>query len=258
MRSRRGPSGTRPLWTLLGLGVALVAWTWGSQVMGMLALPSPLLTLEALVRLLADGAALRALLETGGRVAAAFGLALVFGTTLGVLAGTWGAIRAAVGPLVRSLLAVPPIAWVVLALLWFGTGGTAVVFTVAIAILPVTFLAALRGTVTVDRDLDEMVDAFRLSAGQRLHHLVLPNLVSYMVPAAVTAFGLAWKVCVMAELLAARDGVGAGLAEARANLDTAEMFAWILMVVAAFLAVEAAVVRLADLKGGADAAAGQA
>ena len=239
-QARAAPSWT---WTVVGLALAVTLWGWGSTQLSSIALPSPVETAEALARLTATGAAFPALLETGLRVIAAFCAALVVGAGLGLAAGFAVPVRAAIGPLVTMLLAVPPIAWVVLALIWFGTGSPAVMFTVFIAVLPIIFLAAVEGMRTVDPELSEMVKAFRMTRRQMLRHVTLPHLGSYLLPACITAFGIAWKVCVMAELLSAREGVGSGLADARANLDTAETFAWLIIVVSAFLLIEALVLR---------------
>lgn len=230
-------------WGLLGLAVAVLLWGWGSTQLSPIALPSPIETAEALSRLTATGAAFPALAETGLRVIAAFSAALVIGGGLGLAAGFVVPVRAAIGPLVTMLLAVPPIVWVVLALIWFGTGSPAVIFTVFIAVLPIIFLAAVEGVRSVDPELSEMAEAFRMNRRQMLRHVTLPHLGSYLLPASITAFGIAWKVCVMAELLSAREGIGSGLADARANLDTAETFAWLIIVVSAFLLIEALVLR---------------
>ena len=242
-----GQAASRPgrpfLWAAVGLAGLVVAWWWGSTMLGPIAMPSPAETARALIAMMADGRALPALAETGLRVLAAFTGAMLLGGALGLAAGLLPPLRQAVGPLVTMFLAVPPIAWVVLALLWFGTGGSAVVFTTLVALVPIPFVAAVQGLRTVDPGLLEMAAAYKLSLSRRLRDIILPHLLSYLRTAAVTAFGLGWKVTVMAELLAARDGIGSGLADSRANLATAETFAWIAIVVAAFLAIEAFVLQ---------------
>ena len=241
-RDNHRPS-ARLIWGTVGLAVFVLLWFWGSTRLGPIALPSPLETGSAVVALVGDGRALTALAGTGFRVLTAFAVAIALGGGLGLAAGLLPPLRHAIGPLVTMLLAVPPVAWIVLALLWFGTGGVAVVFTVVVALLPIPFLAAVQGVRTVDPGLMEMARAFRLSLRSRLEEIILPHLLSHLLPAVVTTFGLAWKVTVMAELLGAREGVGSGLAGARANLDTAESFAWIAIVVTAFVAVEVGLIR---------------
>jgi NitT/TauT family transport system substrate-binding protein len=141
-------------------------------------------------------------------------------------------------PLVTVMLGTPPIAWLVLALLWFGASDGTPVFTVFIACFPVVFGAALQGTRTLDGQLREMARAFRLPAPMTLAEVYGPHVLAYVFPAWITALGQAWKVVVMAELLASADGVGAALAVARSQLDTAATLAWIGALVGLLLALE--------------------
>ncbi|MEM6358256.1 MAG: ABC transporter permease subunit, partial [Pseudomonadota bacterium] len=135
------------------------------------------------------------------------------------------------------LLAIPPIAWIVLAVLWFGPTTPAVLFTVVVSLATVPYLAAVNGVATVDAKLSEMTRAFRLGTWQRIRVLYGPHLLMHLSPAAVSAFGLAWRLTLLAEVVGATSGIGSGLAAARSTLDTAESFAWIGIVVLLFLTV---------------------
>lgn len=178
------------------------------------------------------------MLVTAGRALMGFLLAGVVGSSLGLLAGLSVTASRTLRPIITVLLGVPPIAWIVLAILWFGMGGATPVFTVLVTTLPLTFAAAVEGMRTVDRRLDDMVRSFKAPPLMVLKDLYLPHLLSYLFPAWVTALGMAWKVAVMAELLATSDGIGAGMAMSRVNLETAEAMAWIIAVVVLLLTVE--------------------
>jgi NitT/TauT family transport system permease protein len=136
------------------------------------------------------------------------------------------------------LVGMPPIAWLVLALLWFGAGDATPVFTVFIASFPIVFIGALQGTRTLDDQLKDVARAYRLPPRMTLTDVYLPHVVSYLFPAWIAALGMSWKIVVMAELLSTSDGVGAALAVSRAHLDTAASMAWIAAVVGLLLAVE--------------------
>jgi NitT/TauT family transport system permease protein len=146
-------------------------------------------------------------------------------------------------PLVTVLLGTPPIAWLVLALLWFGAGDGTPVFTVFVACLPIVFTAALQGTRTLDGRLRDMARVYGLPRGMMLREVYAPHVLSYVFPAWITALGSAWKVVVMAELLATADGVGAALAVTRSQLDAAGTLAWIGAVVGCLLLVEYALLE---------------
>jgi NitT/TauT family transport system permease protein len=223
---------------IASLMLLLAAWEAGSAVYGPLILPDPGTTFATLGGLITSGAAWPELAATARRALAGLALAVAAGSALGMLAGVSMTASMMSRPLVTVLLGTPPIAWLVLAMLWFGASDGTPVFTVFIACFPVVFVAALQGTRTLDGHLREMATVFRLPWRMRLTDVVLPHVVSYLFPAWITALGTSWKVVVMAELLASADGVGAALAVTRSQLDTASTLAWITAVVALLLAVE--------------------
>lgn len=229
-------------WAALGIAALLGLWAWASLEMSPLVLPSPAATARAALQLVLNGGALAGLTVTTASVVAGYLTAMVIGTGVAGLGGATRPIAMALSPLVTMQLAVPPIAWVVLAMMWFGVGRGAVLFTVVVALVPIFFVAVAESLRTLDPDLGEMARAYRLSPWARFRQIVWPQVLAGLIPAGRIAFGLAWKLTVMAELLAARSGVGDGLAMARTNLATAESFAWIGLVVATFLLIEAAVV----------------
>ncbi|MDN3519466.1 ABC transporter permease subunit [Aquisalimonas lutea] len=228
---------------LAGLCALLALWELASARYGDLLLPSPRAAFGALQGLWQSGAAAEAALATARRALVGFALAALTGVTLGLLAGRLRLAARLCDPLATVLLGVPPIAWVVLAILWFQGGLLTPVFTVVATTLPVTFAAAQSGARTVDPRLEEMADAFRFNAWRRLTWLYLPHLLSYLFPAFITTLGVAWKVTVMTELLALGDGIGAELASARASLDTRETLAWVCLVVTVLLALEHGLLR---------------
>lgn len=220
------------------LCLLLAAWEVAAAALGPLVLPPPGQTLAALAALLAEGAAARELLTTGARAMTGLALALVAGSVLGVAAGLSMTASMMARPLVTVLLGTPPIAWLVLAMLWFGSGDGTPVFTAFIACVPVVFVGALQGARTLDHHLRDVADAYRLPWPMRLADLYAPHVLSYLFPAWINALGTAWKVAVMAELLSSSDGVGAALAVTRSQLDMPATLAWISAVVLTLLAVE--------------------
>lgn len=228
---------------LAGICALLALWELASAHYGALLLPSPRAAFGALAGLWQAGEALAAAQATALRALLGFAVAAVLGTGLGLLAGRSRLTSRLLEPLATVLLGVPPIAWVVLAILWFQGGLLTPVFTVAATTLPLTFAAAQAGGRTVDPQLEEMARAYRFGAWQRLIWLYLPHLVAYVFPALITALGVAWKVTVMTELLALGDGIGAEMAGARASLDTRETLAWITLVVVLLLALEHGLLR---------------
>lgn len=223
---------------IASLCLLLAAWEGVSLAYGPLILPDPAAAFARLGELLASGAAWPELAVTARRAMSGLALAILAGSLLGLAAGVSMTAAMMARPLVTVLLGMPPIAWLVLAMLWFGASDGTPVFTVFIACFPVIFVGALQGARTLDHHLKDMATAFRLPFSMKLFDLYLPHVVSYLFPAWINALGTSWKVVVMAELLSSADGVGAALAVARSHLDMEATLAWIAAVVLTLLAVE--------------------
>jgi NitT/TauT family transport system permease protein len=223
-----------------GIGLSLLAggWAWVNLASGPFVLPSLGDTATAFVGLVTSGAAARALAVTllhavGG---AALGAAVGFG--LGLVGGLWRFGGAVLRPMALAVLGVPPVAWVVLALLWFGPGFWSPLFTVWVTTLPILFAATVQGVHARDPHLVEMAAVFRLPASTRLFRILLPELAVHVAPALSTTFALSWKVALTAELLGDGTGIGGTFAAARAHLDLPEAMAWVVLVVVFLLVTD--------------------
>lgn len=223
---------------LCSLLLLLAAWQLASEHYGSLVLAQPLETFASMGRLWSDGSLAQELTISARRALSGLALALLAGSVLGLLAGVSMTASMMSRPLVTVLLGMPPIAWLVLAMLWFGMGDATPVFTVFIACLPIVFAGAMQGARTLDNQLRKVAMAYRLPWHMQLTDLYFPHVMSYLIPAWITALGTSWKVVVMAELLSTADGVGAALAVSRAQLDTATSLAWVVAVLLVLLGAE--------------------
>ncbi|TCO74173.1 ABC transporter permease [Rhodovulum euryhalinum] len=239
--ARTSPRVSR-LWSLSGIALLLLLWEAGHRAYGPLVLPGLDDTAVALWRMLREGAVGPELARTAGHA----GLGWVAGALAGIAAGTLAGLRQdaqrALQPVAVVLLGIPAIAWVVLAILWFG-GYWAVVFTVAVATGPLVFAAAVSGVQSLDGGLIRMARVFRVPLAVRIVHMHVPNMLVHVFPALAATLAMSWKVAVMAELLAGAGGIGDGLATARAHVDTAAMMAWVMVVVGVLIVVDLALIQ---------------
>lgn len=223
----------RYVWTgwagLAGLFCLAAVWQLGHELYGSFILPSPAETFAAVGKLVSSPKFPQIAATTAERAAIGFLLASGFGTLFGVIAGYSFAAMRVLKPIVTVILGVPPIAWIVLALIWFGSGGGSAVMTVVLASLPLSFAGALEGIATRDRGLDAMGRAFGASPLMRFRTITLPHLLSYLFAAWTTTIGSAWKVTIMAELLSNTGGIGGELATARALFDIPAVTGWIVI-----------------------------
>lgn len=228
---------------LLGFSSFLALWQIVAMQYNSVVLPSPLETWAAIQRLMLTGAVGQTILTTSIRLSIAVAIALLFGIILGIIAGLKPMFRRAISPLISALQGIPPIAWIVLALLWFGSGGAAPVFTITITVLPIIFIGTVEGMATFPTSLLDMAHLYRAPQRQLLVDAYFPHLLTALFPSIASGLGLAWRVAVMAELLSSETGIGATLNLARINLDTDEVMAWIVIVVALIWISEYGILR---------------
>ena len=228
----------------VGLALLLLVWQIVHSRTGSLVLPSPLVVAGRVRDLLTAPGTLAVLGTTmldalGGLLAGG-----AVGFTAGALAGAARPLGAALRPVATMILGVPHIAWVVLALLWFGPQGLAPAFTVAMTCLPLLFIGAYHGRRARDPALAEMARVFALSPTRRFIDIAVPQIAAHVRAALAGAIGMSFKVAVMAEVLSGGVGVGGRIATARAYLETDAVLAWIVLTVALLLALEAAAARV--------------
>jgi NitT/TauT family transport system permease protein len=213
-----------------GLAVLLGLWQWAHLSYGSFILPGLDETAIALLRMIEKGIVGPALALTAANAATGWLIGMLAGTLAGTLAGLRDEIRFTLQPVAMILLGVPAIAWIVLALLWFG-GRWAVIFTIAVATAPIVYTAAAQGVGSLDGALARMARTFRTPFSAMAFDVYGPHMLGYLFPALATTLAMSWKVSVMAELLSGSGGIGDGIATARVRMDSAETMAWIVVVV---------------------------
>jgi NitT/TauT family transport system permease protein len=212
---------------------ALVAWEIVSWYFPAYLLPGPFVVGSSLWSLLTTPAGL---VQTGAslfHVGMALVIAFVAGTLVALLPYYVSALRLAIdGRLTPFLNSFPGIGWTLLAIIWLGLGLRTVIFAVAIILVPFMIINIREGVRTVDRDLIEMATSFGANRWREFVHIVLPSLFPFMFSAIRVSFGVAWKVTLTAELFGGTRGLGYTMNIARQELETPQIYAVIVLIVA--------------------------
>lgn len=211
------------------LTLIIGVWQGVSLTLPSIILPSPLETIHAFLQISQSGELVEQLSLSFIRMINGFVIGFSIAFLMGLIAGKYSFIYEAFRPLQSLLLGIPPIIFVVLAMIWFGTGGFVPVFVVAILVFPTIFLNTADGWRNIDHQLIEMAMVYKTSPFHTLRHIILPSLTVPVLTGVALALGSAIRITVMAELLGADDGMGYSIALARVNIDTAKVFAWTLV-----------------------------
>lgn len=151
------------------------------------------------------------------RVAIGFGIAVAAGLPLGVISATSRTANAVVEPFVRLFSPIPGVAWVPLAILWFGLGDGAAIFIIAIGSVFPVILATAQGARAVDARLVEAARTLGARTLALLRRVYLPSLVPYLVTGFRLGLGFAWRVVIAAEMVGVPKGIGYMLNMGRAT-----------------------------------------
>jgi ABC-type nitrate/sulfonate/bicarbonate transport system permease component len=155
------------------------------------------------------------------RWGAGVGAAILLGVPLGLLMGWNRTVNAAVAPLFEPLRNVPPLAWIPLMIVWFGTSTLSQVAVVFVGAFPPCVLNAYRAIRIVDSV--QLAAASTLGAGawSRAVEVALPAGLPTLFAGLRIAFGNGWMALIGAELVGASTGLGFLIIRGQENLSAA-------------------------------------
>ncbi len=198
---------------LLGLlGIALIVGAWElavySGAIDARIFPSPSIAIvEAASRLSADRVA-EHMAWSLFRVFSGFLLGALAGAIIGIMAGWSTAFGLIARPLIELLRPIPPLAWIPLAIIWFGLGEPSKFFIIFLGAFFPVVTAAYQGVRNVDPILVRAARTFGLSGWRLLLRVVVPSATPDLATGIRVGWGLSFGVLVAAELIAADRGLG--------------------------------------------------
>lgn len=204
-------------------------------------LAGPLDAVRALVRLVPTP-------EFWGQVAFSF-VRIAVGTlaayalaiALAAVAHRWRAVRTLTAPALSAIKGTPVACVVVVLLIWFGSRNVSAIAVFLMA-LPGIYFPVLKGLDELDPAMGELFGLFRADWRTRLLAHVIPGVLPYLTSASATVLSMSWKAGVAAELIGVPTGsIGERIYQAKLLLETADLFAWTIVVVVVAWAFEHAV-----------------
>jgi len=187
----------------------LVAAWWISVVVTKTPIfPTPLAVITATVELLRDGTLWEHIGASLFRVAAGFLLAVLIAVPLGLWMG-WvnGAFRT-FNPIVQLLRPISPIAWIPIAILWFGVGDASPIFLIFLSAVFPLVVQTVTGVHTIERQYLRAAENFGVSRRKLFLRVVIPAALPQIIVGMRIALGVAWLVVVAAEMIALHSGLG--------------------------------------------------
>ena len=195
--------------------IFLLLWEGAVRFSGSELFPKPLDVLRGILELVEKGLLLKYIVASLFRVTWGFTLALLVGVPFGLLLGWYANAFAAFNPLIQMFRPISPIAWIPVAILWFGVSDAAPVFLIFLAsVFPIT-VSSIAAVKNMQPVYLRAAQNFGLTRGQLFRRVIFPSCLPQILTGIRIALGVAWLVVVAAEMIAVNSGLGYLIIDAR-------------------------------------------
>jgi NitT/TauT family transport system permease protein len=178
-------------------------------------LPGPLAVVKAIGELLQHGLLVKYVVASLFRVTWGFALAAILAIPLGLTIGWYRRGEMAFNPLVQIFRPISPLAWIPLAILWFGVGDLAAIFLIFVGCFFPLLLTAMSAVHNIPSVYIDVGRNFGLSTPQFIYRVLYPAVVPQLIIGSRITMGIAWLVVVAAEMIAVNSGLGFLIVDAR-------------------------------------------
>jgi NitT/TauT family transport system permease protein len=204
------PNRLIPLAPLVSFLILLIGWELCVDLGGLSrqVLPGPRTVLAGMWELIVDGTLVRHTVASLFRVTAGFYLAMLLGIPTGILIGRLALLNRFVNPVIQFLRPISPLAWIPLAMLWFGIGDKPAVFLIFLS----SYFPLVVSTAIAVRSINpiyfQVAANFDFSTLEVITQIIVPAVVPAIITALRITVMIAWVVVVAAEMIAVQSGLG--------------------------------------------------
>ena len=171
-------------------------------------LPPPESVVDAFISELKGGELLKHIATSASRVLSGFLIASAIGIPLGLLMGWFRPVNIFFDGLIQALRAIPPIAWLPLAILWFGIGEASKIYIITYGAFFPIVLNTILGVRLIDKNLLLLAKSLNLKGFRLFKEVIFPGSLPSIFTGLRIGFGMSWMCLIAAELIAAQSGIG--------------------------------------------------
>ena len=190
--------------------IAIVVGIWWAVVAATQSaiFPTPWAVVTGTLELARDGTLWEHIGASLMRVGAGFGLAVALAIPLGLWMGWVHGAFVTLNPLFQIMRPISPIAWIPIAILWFGVGNASPIFLIFIASVFPMIVHTTVGVHTIEKRFLRAAENFGVSRTKLFMKVVFPATLPQIIVGMRIGLGVAWLVVVAAEMIALRSGLG--------------------------------------------------
>lgn len=193
---------------LLALAAILAIWHWSVRLSGTAIFPPPRDVLQGMAQLLGKGLLWSYVRDSLMRVGCGYLLAVGVGIPAGIILGWSPLLASAVNPVIQMLRPISPLAWMPLAIVWFGVSNVAPIFLIFLAAFFPVVVATMNGVRNVPGMYLLAARNFGLAPRALFARVIFPAILPQVLIGLRIALGIAWLVVVAAEMIAVDSGLG--------------------------------------------------
>lgn len=202
----------RPILFIL---VLLIAWEFAVRLHQGLLFPGPISVAAGILELLQHGLLLKYVVASLFRVTWGFVLACITAIPLGLALGWYRRGELAFNPLSQIFRPISPLAWIPLAILWFGVGDLSSIFLIFIGSFFPLLLTAMSAVHNIPAVYVNAGRNFGLSSSAFVARVLYPAVMPQLLVGMRITLGIAWLVVVAAEMIAVNSGLGFLIVDSR-------------------------------------------
>ena len=196
-------------------GIFLLFWDVAVRVSASDIFPRPMDVVRGIGELVQKDLLLKYIVASLFRVTWGFGLAVLIGVPFGLFLGWFSRAYQAFNPMIQIFRPISPIAWIPVAILWFGITELAPIFLIFLAsVFPIT-VSASAAVQNMQPVYLRAAQNFGLSRLQLFRRIIFPSCLPQIITGLRIALGIAWLVVVAAEMIAVNSGLGYLIIDAR-------------------------------------------
>jgi NitT/TauT family transport system permease protein len=203
-------------WPAIALIAALIAvWWLAVYLTHSVIFPTPWGVVTGTWELLRNGTLWEHIGASLMRVGAGFGLAVLFAVPLGLWMGWVSGAYRTLNPLFQILRPISPIAWIPIAILWFGVGNASPIYLIFISSVFPMIVQTTVGVHTIEKRYLRAAENFGVSRQTLFRQVVIPAVLPQVLVGMRIGLGVAWLVVVAAEMIALHSGLGYMIMDSR-------------------------------------------
>jgi NitT/TauT family transport system permease protein len=211
-------------------------------------IPAPIEVLTALISMTENGILLRYTVASIFRVTAGFYIALVLALPLGLLLGQCSAANKIFNALIQFLRPISPLAWIPLAMIWFGIGDPPAIFLIFISCFFPLLISIISAVQNINKRYFQIGENLAFNSIEKVKYIMLPAILPDIITAVRVSVGVGWMVVVAAEMIAVKSGLGYLIIDSRNALRMDRVVASMIMIGIIGMILDKIILRITKLK----------